>query len=117
MIGVEGMFHVAALPSVARSWQDPVTTLATNAHRTLRPVFTYDRPWVTNGRGDGQIYWQKRPGTLNYAITVKWNDGYGHSYSASGDLAQDRVSHFGWTDIRLGAGQSGQAKPASLSLG
>lgn len=28
--GVEGVFHVAALPSVARSWQDPVTSLAVN---------------------------------------------------------------------------------------
>jgi len=28
------VFHLAALPSVARSWKDPVSTLATNAHGT-----------------------------------------------------------------------------------
>jgi len=38
MIGVEGVFHVAALPSVARSWQDPVATLATNAHGTANVI-------------------------------------------------------------------------------
>jgi len=31
MRGVNGVLHAAALPSVARSWQDPVTTLAVNA--------------------------------------------------------------------------------------
>jgi nucleoside-diphosphate-sugar epimerase len=34
MRGVNGVLHVAALPSVARSWQDPVTTLAVNAQGT-----------------------------------------------------------------------------------
>ena len=38
MTGIEGVFHVAALPSVARSWKDPVTTLATNAHGTANVV-------------------------------------------------------------------------------
>jgi len=32
--GTESVFHVAALPSVSRSWQDPVATLAVNAHAT-----------------------------------------------------------------------------------
>lgn len=34
MAGVDAVFHVAGLPSVARSWADPVTTLAVNAHGT-----------------------------------------------------------------------------------
>ena len=36
--GVEAVFHLAALPSVARSWKDPVATLATNAHGTANVV-------------------------------------------------------------------------------
>ncbi|HEX2681108.1 MAG TPA: SDR family NAD(P)-dependent oxidoreductase, partial [Candidatus Dormibacteraeota bacterium] len=35
---VDAVFHVAALPSVARSWKDPVSTLATNAHGTANLV-------------------------------------------------------------------------------
>jgi UDP-glucose 4-epimerase len=34
MEGIEAVFHLAALPSVARSWKDPVTTLGVNAHGT-----------------------------------------------------------------------------------
>jgi UDP-N-acetylglucosamine/UDP-N-acetyl-alpha-D-glucosaminouronate 4-epimerase len=34
MADVDAVFHLAALPSVARSWSDPVATLATNAHGT-----------------------------------------------------------------------------------
>lgn len=36
--GVESVFHLAAIPSVARSWRDPVATLATNAHGTANVV-------------------------------------------------------------------------------
>lgn len=35
---VDAVFHLAALPSVARSWKDPVATLATNAHGTANLV-------------------------------------------------------------------------------
>src|SRR5882672_9986742 len=38
MTGINTVFHVAALPSVARSWSDPVATLATNAHGTANVV-------------------------------------------------------------------------------
>jgi nucleoside-diphosphate-sugar epimerase len=38
MQGIEGVFHLAALPSVSRSWKDPVSTLATNAHGTANVV-------------------------------------------------------------------------------
>jgi UDP-glucose 4-epimerase len=38
MVGVDAVFHLAALPSVARSWKDPVTTLAINAHGTANLV-------------------------------------------------------------------------------
>ena len=36
--GIDVVFHLAALPSVARSWEDPVATLATNAHGTANVV-------------------------------------------------------------------------------
>lgn len=38
MEGIDTVFHLAALPSVARSWKDPVATLATNAHGTANVV-------------------------------------------------------------------------------
>ncbi len=38
VIGIDVVFHLAALPSVARSWEDPVATLATNAHGTAKVV-------------------------------------------------------------------------------
>jgi UDP-glucose 4-epimerase len=38
MTGIDAVFHMAALPSVARSWSDPVATLATNAHGTANVV-------------------------------------------------------------------------------
>jgi UDP-glucose 4-epimerase len=38
VLGAEAVFHLAALPSVARSWKDPVATLATNAHGTANLV-------------------------------------------------------------------------------
>lgn len=38
MRGVEAVFHVAALPSVARSWEDPVTSLHVNALGTSNVV-------------------------------------------------------------------------------
>ncbi|MHB8688597.1 MAG: DUF4012 domain-containing protein [Candidatus Dormibacteraceae bacterium] len=80
-------------------------------------VFAYDTPWVADGRGEGQIYWQKQPGTLDDAVTVKWNDGTGHTYTATGDLAQDRVIRFSSEGISLAAGQPAQAQLPSLSLG
>lgn len=36
--GVDAVFHLAALPSVARSWKDPVATLATNSHGTANLI-------------------------------------------------------------------------------
>ncbi len=36
--GMDVVFHTAALPSVARSWDEPVTTLAVNAHGTANVV-------------------------------------------------------------------------------
>ena len=38
MRDVDAVFHLAALPSVARSWKDPVSTLAVNAHGTANLV-------------------------------------------------------------------------------
>lgn len=36
--GVDAVFHLAALPSVARSWRDPVRTLSVNAHGTATVI-------------------------------------------------------------------------------
>ncbi|HET7466506.1 MAG TPA: NAD-dependent epimerase/dehydratase family protein [Candidatus Dormibacteraeota bacterium] len=47
MRGMEGVFHLAALPSVARSWKDPVATLATNAHGTANLVEAAARSGVS----------------------------------------------------------------------
>jgi UDP-glucose 4-epimerase len=38
LTGIDVAFHLAALPSVARSWKDPVAALATNAHGTANLV-------------------------------------------------------------------------------
>ena len=80
-------------------------------------VFVYDTPWMANGREQSSIYWQKQPGTLTDAITVNWNDGYGHIYTVNGNLGQDQVINFSSRGISLDAGQSAQAKLPSLSLG
>jgi uncharacterized protein DUF4012 len=80
-------------------------------------VFTYDTPWVANGRGESQMYWQKQPGTLNDGVTVKWNDGNGHTYTTSGDLGQDRVITFSPRGLTLETGQPAQAQLPNLSLG
>jgi hypothetical protein len=80
-------------------------------------VFDYDTPWAGNGRGEGQLYLQKQPGTLADAVTVKWNDGSGHTYTTGGDLGQDRVITFSSRGVSIAAGQPAQAKLPSLSLG
>lgn len=84
---------------------------------SAQAVFTYDTPWVADGRGEGQIYWQKQPGTLNDTVTVKWNDGGGNTYIVSGDLAQDRVITFSARGVAIAAGQPARAQLPSLSLG
>jgi nucleoside-diphosphate-sugar epimerase len=45
--GVDVVFHLAALPSVARSWKDPVATLATNAHGTANLVDAAEKARVS----------------------------------------------------------------------
>jgi hypothetical protein len=84
---------------------------------SAQAVFTYDSPWTGNGRGEGQIYWQKQPGTLNDAVTVKWDDGNGHIYTTSGDLGQDRIIAFSARGVSFSAAQPAQAPLPSLSLG
>jgi hypothetical protein len=84
---------------------------------SAQAVFTYDTPWIADGRGEAQIYLQKQPGTLNDGISVKWNDGNGHIYTVNGDLGQDRVIRFSSRGVSLGVGQPAQAKLPSLSLG
>ena len=84
---------------------------------SAQAVFTYDTPWIADGRGVGQIYWQKEPGTMSDAVTVKWNDGSGHTYTLSGDLGQDRAITFSTRGISLVQGKPAQATLPSLSLG
>jgi hypothetical protein len=84
---------------------------------SAQAVFDYDTPWVGDGRGVAKIYWQKQPGTLNDAVTVKWHDGSGHTYTTTGDLAQDRVISFSARGVGLSAGEPARAKLPTLSLG
>jgi Protein of unknown function (DUF4012) len=84
---------------------------------SAQAVFEYDTPWIADGRGEGQIYWQKQPGTLNDVVTVKWDDGSGHTYASTGDLARDRVITFSARGVTITAGQPAQAQLPSLSLG
>ncbi len=80
-------------------------------------VITWDTPWQPNGRGQEQIYWQKQPGTSNDKIDVVWNDGNGHTYKTTGDLAQDRVITLAPSAVTLVQGQIGSAQLPSLTLG
>lgn len=80
-------------------------------------VFEYDSPWEANGRGEGEIYWQKQPGTLDDRVDIKWSDGSGHVFTASGVLAQDRVIALSAKGVSLLPGQPAQAKLPTLSLG
>jgi Protein of unknown function (DUF4012) len=80
-------------------------------------IFEYDTPWVSDGRGEGQMYWQKQPGTVSDIVVVRWNDGSGHAYSASADLGQDRTLLFSSRGLSIGPGKPAQAQLPSLSLG
>jgi hypothetical protein len=84
---------------------------------SAKAVFEYDTPWHSDGRGQDQIYWQKQPGTVNDKFDVKWDDGSGHFYSASGDLAADRVITVSSKGLSITAGQPAKAQLPSLSLG
>jgi hypothetical protein len=79
--------------------------------------FDWDTPWLPNHRGEEQIYWQKQPGTINDQVDVIWHDGNGHTYQASGDLAQDRVITLAPRGVTLTQGQLGTFQLPSLSLG
>jgi uncharacterized protein DUF4012 len=80
-------------------------------------TFNWNTPWHPNGRGVEQIYWQKQPGTQADKVDVIWNDGNGHTYKVSGDLAQDRVITLAPNGVSLVQGQVGTAQLPSLSLG
>ncbi|HKC20432.1 MAG TPA: hypothetical protein VKE27_12480, partial [Candidatus Dormibacteraeota bacterium] len=80
-------------------------------------TFDWNTPWQPNGRGVEQIYWQKQPGTQPDKVDVTWNDGDGHTYKVSGDLAQDRVITLAPNGVSLLQGQVGTAQLPSLSLG
>jgi len=80
-------------------------------------VFEYDTPWPVRGATNYSIYWQKQPGVTNDGVSVTWNDGKGHAYSASGNLNEDRLIALLPTGLALQAGQPGQATLPSLSLG
>jgi len=80
-------------------------------------VFEFDTPWVVDGRGQHSIYWQKQPGTLNDKVDVRWNDGSGHTYATTGDLAQDRVLVMSARGVMIAPGQPARAQLPSLGLG
>ncbi len=84
---------------------------------SAQAVFNYDTLWIANGRGEAEIYWQKQPGTLPDAVTLKWIDGSGSTYTLSGDLGQDRVIRFSSRGLAVSPGQPARAQLPSLSLG
>jgi hypothetical protein len=79
--------------------------------------FDWDTPWLPNNRGEGQIYWQKQPGTVIDKVDVVWNDGRSHTFKTSGDLGQDRVVTLGSKAVTLTPGLLGSFQFPSLSLG
>jgi hypothetical protein len=79
--------------------------------------FDWDTPWLSNNRGEEQIYWQKQPGTVTDKVDVIWNDGRSHTFKTSGDLGQDRVVTLGSRAVTLTPGQLGSFQFPSLSLG
>ncbi|MFI5284543.1 MAG: DUF4012 domain-containing protein, partial [Candidatus Dormibacterales bacterium] len=99
--------------SAADGW---VWDLACGGGRS-QTVITYDTPWAPTARGVDHIYWQKQPGTIGDHIAITWNDGAGHSFSASGTLDQDRVINLAPSGVSLTPGNPAQATLPSLSLG
>ncbi|GAC1646170.1 MAG: hypothetical protein NVS9B11_17900 [Candidatus Dormibacteraceae bacterium] len=87
---------------------------------TTRNVYEFNAPWHADSRGQATIYWQKQPGadarTVD-TIEVDWFDDSGHKYTATGDLAQDRVITFSTHGVTIGPGQKAQATLPSLTLG
>ena len=82
-----------------------------------RSTFTYDTEWGGSVDLPYSIYWQKQPGTLKDSVNVVWNDGSGHVYRISGNLAQDQIITLSASGVALTPGQPAQATLPSLSLG
>jgi Protein of unknown function (DUF4012) len=80
-------------------------------------VFEYDTPWQADDQGAAHIYWQKQPGTVNDNIQVTWVGLNRVTYTASGNLGQDRIIALTPTGVTLTPGQPAQAQLPSLSLG
>lgn len=81
-----------------------------------RVVFEYDTPWAPDAGSVDHVYWQKQPGTINDSIQVVWNDGAGHIFRTSGDLAQDRFVSLAPAGVTIAPGQTGSAQLPSLSI-
>ena len=81
-----------------------------------RFTFSFDLPWSGAADNPQQLYWQKQPGTGIDAVKVNWSNNNGQTYTASGDLAYDRLIEFDAKAVNLGAGQAASAHLPSLSL-
>ena len=79
-------------------------------------LFQYDTPWPSHYKDGVAIYWQKQPGTGGDSLSVIWNDGSGHSYSANGDLQEDRIITLTWSGVKLSAAGAGEAVLPSLGI-
>jgi hypothetical protein len=95
-------------------WFQIDVPIATGVGR-FQVVFQYDTPWVPDPAGQGKIYWQKQPGTVNDAAHLTWTTG-GHKFEVSGDLAQDRLITLGPSGITLTPGVAGNAQLPNLSF-
>jgi Protein of unknown function (DUF4012) len=53
-------------------------------------TFQWETPWSPEPDGSAALYWQKQAGTVADDIEITWSSG-GGTYSAIGDLSEDRL--------------------------
>lgn len=81
MRGVHAVFHLAALPSVARSWRDPVGSLAVNAHGTANVAVAAEANGVQAliYSSSSSIYGDQKATTKSESLEPRPISPYGYS--------------------------------------
>lgn len=101
--GIDAVFHLAALPSIARSWKDPVATLATNAHGTAILV----EAAVTSGvssfiySSSSSIYGDQEATVKSESLEPKPISPYGYSKLLGEKIALAHAGHGGLLVVSL----------------
>lgn len=94
---VDAVFHLAALPSVARSWKDPVGSLAVNAHGTANVVEAAEASGVSAlvYSSSSSIYGDQAAEKKSEDLEPKPISPYGYSKLLGEKiaLAHDRAPH------------------------